>query len=60
MTIVTDPKAIEKLQALAKRNIANGDWGDEITIPGLPGELIPKSPVEREIERLGRTKLPKK
>jgi hypothetical protein len=60
LTIPSDPKAIEKLKALAERNIANGDWGNEITVPGFPGEVIPKSPAEREVERLGSTKLPKK
>lgn len=45
--IPSDPKQIEKLQALAERNIAKGDWGDEVTIPGVPGGDIPMTPKER-------------
>ena len=58
--IPTDPKIIEKMKALAERNIANGDWGDEVTIPGLPGETMPISPEERIIKLAGNKKLPPK
>jgi len=48
VTIPSDPEEIKKLQALAERNIANGDWGDEVMVYGLPGEEVPHSPEERE------------
>lgn len=41
--IPTDPETLKKLEALAERNIANGDWGDEVT---LPGETMPRVPEE--------------
>lgn len=47
--IPSDPDEIKKLQELADRNIANGGWGDEVNIPGLPGETsVPITPQERE------------
>lgn len=46
--IPNNPKDIEKLKELAARNIANGDWGDEITIPGISGETVPRSPDDRK------------
>jgi len=49
--IPSDPNTIKKMEELAKRNIANGDWGDEVTIPGLPGETMPISPEEREAKK---------
>jgi hypothetical protein len=58
--ISTDPKTLEKMKALAERNIANGDWGDEVTIFGLPGETMPISPEERIIKMAGNKKLPPK
>lgn len=45
--IPNDPEALKKMQELADRNIANGDWGDEVAIPGL-GETVAISPKERE------------
>jgi hypothetical protein len=45
--IPSDPTTLKKMQELADRNIANGDWGDEVTIQGLPGETMPLSPEER-------------
>jgi hypothetical protein len=57
--IPNDPNIIEKMKALAERNIANGDWGDEVTIFGLPGETLletrnfhPSSKFIRKEERL--------
>lgn len=41
--IPSDPKELERMRELAARNIANGDWGDEVT---LPGEATPRSPEE--------------
>ena len=38
--IPSDPETIKKLKALADRNIANGDWGDEVS---FPGEEVPSS-----------------
>ena len=58
--ISTDSKVLEQMKALAERNIANGDWGDEVTIYGLPGELVPMSPAERIIKLAGNKKLPPK
>lgn len=63
-----DEESIAKLKALAERNIANGDWGDEITIPGIPGGETPMTPEEREskglvsriISKRGGSQLPKK
>lgn len=50
--IPNDPKAIKKLKELADRNIANGDWGDETKVPGLPGEtVVPVTSEEREAKR---------
>lgn len=60
---------IDKLKKLAERNIANGDWGDETTTLGLPGEtVIPMTPEERKakgvasrvLSKGGSRKLPKK
>lgn len=45
--IPSDPKLIEKMKELAARNDANGDWGDEVTIIGIPGGEIPMTPEER-------------
>jgi hypothetical protein len=43
---------IDKLKKLAERNIANGDWGDETTQLGVPGEtVIPQTPEERDAKR---------
>ena len=52
MTIPSDPKDIKKLEALAERNIANGDWGDEVSIPGIPGGEMPMTPEKREPQRV--------
>jgi hypothetical protein len=52
VTIPSDPKDIEKLEALAARNIANGDWGDEVSIPGIPGGDMPMTPEKRESQRV--------
>lgn len=45
--IPSDPKELDRMRELAARNIANGDWGDEVT---LPGEATPRSPEELERE----------
>jgi hypothetical protein len=63
--IPTDPKEIEKLQAMADRNIANGDWGDEVTAPGLLGTTtVPLSPNELAaqvtLSKTGDRKVPKR
>lgn len=62
--IPSDPKEIDKLKALAERNIANGDWGDETTIPGIPGGETPRTPEEQAARSLvtkdGARKLPRK
>lgn len=59
MTIPSNRETIKKLQELAERNIANGDWGDEVTIIGLPpGEIMPLSPEERLIRLTGKKTLP--
>lgn len=63
--IPSDPKEIEQLRALAERNIANGDWGDEDAIPGLSGTTtVPLSPNElatkSTISKTGSRKLPKR
>jgi hypothetical protein len=51
--IPSDPKEIEKLKKLAARNIANGDWGDEVNVPGLPGDTaVPVSPGERTAKQI--------
>lgn len=69
MTIPSDPREIEKLKELADRNIANGDWGDEVNIPGLPGETsVPITPEEHEVRgtvseilaKMGAQRLPKR
>jgi hypothetical protein len=65
LTIPRDPNEIEKLKELAARNIANGDWGDEVT---FPGETVPLSPEERVAKKtashilsnLGERRLPKR
>lgn len=54
--IPSDPDTIKKMRELAERNIANGDWGDEVT---LPNETMPISPTERLIKTVGKKKLPK-
>jgi hypothetical protein len=48
--IPTDPNTLDKMKELAERNMAKGDWGDEVTIPGLPEGTIPMSPGERNIK----------
>lgn len=67
--IPSDPKEIEKLKALAERNIANGGWGDEVNIPGVPGETsVPLSPgedqgkaaVTQTLSKTGSKRLPRK
>jgi hypothetical protein len=67
--IPNNPEDIEKLKALAKRNDANGDWGDETTVLGVPGEtVVPMTSDERAAKRKvsgilakqGSKKLPKK
>ena len=65
MTISTNPDDLKKLKELAARNIANGDWGDEIT---FPGETVPVAPAERAakntsshiLSNLGDQPLPKR
>lgn len=52
-----DPEALKKMQELADRNIANGDWGDEVTIQGLDDGPLP--PEEQEAKAALRA-LPKK
>lgn len=66
--IPSDPDLLKKMQELAERNIANGDWGEEGTIPGFPGGTEPMTPDERAakgtvsriLSKLGRRKAPKK
>jgi hypothetical protein len=66
--IPSDQATFDKMKALSERNIANGDWGDEVTVYGFPGEDVPMSPEEREAKRAvsqtlvkqGDTKLSKK
>jgi len=66
--IPTDPNDIKTLEALADRNIANGDWGDEVTIYGLPGETLPMTLAERGakgtishiLSKMGGQRLPKR
>lgn len=69
MTIPTNPEDIKKLEKLAERNIANGDWGDETKVLGAPGEtVVPMTPEEREakqrvsgiLSKRGGGRLPKK
>lgn len=69
MTIPTNPDDIKKLQALAERNIANGDWGNETKVPGVPGEtVVPMTSDERQtkhtvlgiLSKHGGLRLPKK
>lgn len=62
--IPSDPEQIKSLKELADRNIANGDWGDEIS---PPGEVMPIPPegwrtrgVVSRILSNGRVRLPKK
>lgn len=59
--INTDPEALKKTGELADRNIAKGDWGDEVTPPG--GDM-PLSPEEYEAEQIlsksGDRRLPKR
>jgi hypothetical protein len=67
--IPTKQEDIDKMKELAERNIANGDWGDETTTLGLPGEtVVPQTPKERDAKRKvadvlakrGSKRLPKK
>lgn len=64
--IPSNPKTLKKMQELAERNIANGDWGNETTIPGVPGGTTPMTPEERAtksaVSRIlsGSRKRPKK
>lgn len=63
--IPSDPEAIKKMEELAARNIANGDWGDEVV---LPGAQVATSPAEQDsafavsniLGNRGRLKLPRK
>lgn len=61
--IPTDPDLIKKMEELAERNIVNGDWGDETTIPGLPGGTTPMTPEERAakilVSKTGSSRVPK-
>lgn len=44
--IPSNPDEIKKLEELAARNNANGNWGTETTVPGIPGRMTPKTPEE--------------
>lgn len=63
--IPNNPDKIKKLEELAERNIANGDWGDEVT---FPGEDMPLSPEERNakvtvshiLSKTGNRRFPKR
>lgn len=65
--IPSTPEGLKKMQELAERNIANGDWGEETTIPGIPGGTTPMTPEERAskstvsnlLDKLGDRKVPK-
>jgi hypothetical protein len=66
--IPSNPDEFKKMRELAARNIAKGDWGDEITLAGLPDETKPFSPEEHEarstvfniLVKRGGLKLPKR
>jgi hypothetical protein len=58
--IPNNQDTLDEMKKLAERNITNGDWGDEVTVVGLPGETMPVSPAERMIKLVGNTKLPPK
>lgn len=59
--IPSDEETLKKMQELADRNIARGDWGDEVR---MPLEDRPMTPAERSgtsvLKKIGRLKLPKK
>ena len=61
--IPNDSDTLKKMQELSARNIANGDWGDEVT---FPGEVMPRSPEEAKnavshiLSEMGDQKLPKR
>lgn len=64
MTISTNPDDLNKMKALAERNIANGDWGDETIFPGetvaiTQEEREAKSKVAHILTKVGMRKLPK-
>lgn len=42
--INTSPDALKKIDEIANRNIANGNWGTEFR---LPNEAVPMSDAER-------------
>lgn len=42
-------KGIDKMKALAERNIARGDWGEEV---GLPWDPMPRTSDDRQAEEL--------
>jgi hypothetical protein len=44
--IPSNPDEIKKLEELAARNNANGNWGTETTVPGIPGRMTPQTPEE--------------
>lgn len=58
--IPNDPNTLKKMKDLADRNIARGDWGDEVLVPWDPE---PKTPEDRQAEsllnRVGSTKIKK-
>lgn len=66
--IPSTPEGLKKARELAERNIANGDWGEETTVPGLPGGMTPMTPdervakatVSRTLSKHGNRPLPKK
>lgn len=59
--IPNDQKTIDELRKLAARNIAKGDWGDEVS---APNEVVPTSPAEtavtKTISKTGGRRLPKR
>jgi hypothetical protein len=63
--IRTDPDSLKQLKELADRNIANGDWGDEVSFPGdeVPltlEERKTKSVVKHILSYRGGLRLPKR
>lgn len=47
--ISTNPDTLKQLKELANRNIASGDWGDEVS---FPGEEVPLTLEERRTKNV--------
>lgn len=48
--IPSDQAGLDKSKELAERNIANGDWGDEVTPPGGSEPITPEEWAEKSSE----------